>query len=138
MRPPKGEELQTVLSGGRRDRGVAVLERIDPAVAADAFLRLPFEEQKTRSWCLISDSGPVGNLPSCRELAGALTAIEHALQGAFSSVASVPRPSRNDSRPAILYATFVSVRYLLDNHSPGSIIDHTLSPSGIRTQLGKG
>jgi NitT/TauT family transport system ATP-binding protein len=46
VRPPKGEELQTVLSGGRWDRGVAVLERLDPTVAADALLSLSFDEQK--------------------------------------------------------------------------------------------
>jgi len=45
MKPPRGEELQTILSQGRWDRAIAILNRLDPAVAADAFLSLPHSEQ---------------------------------------------------------------------------------------------
>ena len=45
MKPPRGEELQTILSQGRWDRAIAILHRLDPAVAADAFLSLPYSEQ---------------------------------------------------------------------------------------------
>src|SRR5579863_585059 len=46
MNPPRAEELQTILAQGRWDRAVAILERLDPAVAADTFVSLPHEEQK--------------------------------------------------------------------------------------------
>jgi NitT/TauT family transport system ATP-binding protein len=42
----KAEELQTILAHGRVDRAVAILTRLDPAVAADAILSLPYEEQQ--------------------------------------------------------------------------------------------
>ena len=46
MKAPRAEELPTILSQGRWDRAVAVLTRLDPAVAADAFLSLPHPEQQ--------------------------------------------------------------------------------------------
>lgn len=46
MSPPRIEELHGVLSQGRWGRAVAILSRLDPTVAADAFLGLPFEEQQ--------------------------------------------------------------------------------------------
>ena len=42
----KAEELQTILAHGKVDRAVAILTRLDPAVAADAILGLPYEEQQ--------------------------------------------------------------------------------------------
>jgi NitT/TauT family transport system ATP-binding protein len=46
MKRAKSEELQTVLEQGRVDRAVAILEKLDPTVAADAFLSLPWESQQ--------------------------------------------------------------------------------------------
>jgi NitT/TauT family transport system ATP-binding protein len=46
MKPPRAEELRTILSQGRWERAVAILTGLDPAVAADAFLSLPNEEQE--------------------------------------------------------------------------------------------
>ena len=43
---PRTEELQTILAQGRSDRAVAILQRLDPKVAADAFMSLPYEEQQ--------------------------------------------------------------------------------------------
>ena len=45
MKPPRAEELQTILAQGRLDRAVAILQRLDPTVAADTFMSLPYEEQ---------------------------------------------------------------------------------------------
>src|SRR5580658_2916137 len=45
MKRPRAEELQTIVAQGRMDRAVAILERLDPTVAADTFLSLPYEEQ---------------------------------------------------------------------------------------------
>src|SRR5450755_1139078 len=46
MKPLRGEELHTILSQGRWDRAVTILHRLDPTVAADAFLSLSYEEQQ--------------------------------------------------------------------------------------------
>jgi NitT/TauT family transport system ATP-binding protein len=46
MNLAKAEELQSIVSHGRWDRAAAVLARLDPAVAADAFLSLPHHEQQ--------------------------------------------------------------------------------------------
>jgi len=46
MNPPRAEELQTILAQGRWDQAVAILQRLDPTVAADTFIGLPHEEQK--------------------------------------------------------------------------------------------
>src|ERR1035441_5380208 len=46
MKRARAEELQTILSQGRLDRAVAILEKLDPTVAADAFLSLPWESQQ--------------------------------------------------------------------------------------------
>ena len=46
MKPPKTEQLQTIVSEGRFDRAIAILSRLDPAVAADALMNLPYEEQQ--------------------------------------------------------------------------------------------
>lgn len=42
----KAEELHTILSHGRSGQAVAILNQLDPAVVADVFLRLPYEEQQ--------------------------------------------------------------------------------------------
>ena len=47
MKPTRPEELQTILSQGRWERAAALLGRLDPTVAADVFLSLPYEEQQT-------------------------------------------------------------------------------------------
>jgi NitT/TauT family transport system ATP-binding protein len=46
MKRPRSEELQTILAQGRFDRAIAILQRLDPTVAADTFLNLPYEEQQ--------------------------------------------------------------------------------------------
>jgi NitT/TauT family transport system ATP-binding protein len=46
MTRPKADELHTILAQGRFDRAVTILERLDPTVAADTFINLPFEEQQ--------------------------------------------------------------------------------------------
>ena len=39
-------ELQTVLREGRLDRAAAILQRLDPTVAADTFMNLTYDEQR--------------------------------------------------------------------------------------------
>ena len=46
MKLSKAEELHTILSQGRWDRAVEIVSHLDPAVAADALLGLPFAEQE--------------------------------------------------------------------------------------------
>src|ERR1039458_6108192 len=46
MKRARAEELQTILAQGRLDRAVAILGKLDPTVAADAFLSLPWESQQ--------------------------------------------------------------------------------------------
>ena len=46
MKRARAEELQTILAQGGLDRGAAILEKLDPTVAADAFLGLPWESQQ--------------------------------------------------------------------------------------------
>ena len=46
MKQPRDEELQTIIAQGRLDRAVAILQRLDPAVAADTFMSLPYEQQQ--------------------------------------------------------------------------------------------
>lgn len=46
MKTPRAEELETILAHGRWDRAAAVLARLDPTVAADAFLSLDYEQQQ--------------------------------------------------------------------------------------------
>lgn len=46
MKRSRAEELQTILAQGRLDRAVTILQRLDPTVAADTFMRTPYEEQK--------------------------------------------------------------------------------------------
>jgi NitT/TauT family transport system ATP-binding protein len=46
MKPPKPEQLHTIISEGRTDRAIAILSRLDPKVAADALLSLPHAEQQ--------------------------------------------------------------------------------------------
>jgi ABC-type multidrug transport system fused ATPase/permease subunit len=42
----RAEELHTILAQGRLDRAVAILQELDPAVAADTFMSLPYAEQQ--------------------------------------------------------------------------------------------
>jgi ABC-type nitrate/sulfonate/bicarbonate transport system ATPase subunit len=46
MKRPRAEELQTIVAQGRMDLAVAILERLDPTVAADTLMSLPYEEQR--------------------------------------------------------------------------------------------
>jgi NitT/TauT family transport system ATP-binding protein len=46
MNPPRAEELHTIVSQGRWDRAGSILGQLDSAVAADAFLSLPYEQQE--------------------------------------------------------------------------------------------
>jgi NitT/TauT family transport system ATP-binding protein len=46
LKPPKAEKLHTIIAEGRFDRAIGILNRLDPAVAADAFMSLPYEEQQ--------------------------------------------------------------------------------------------
>ena len=45
MKRARAEELQTILAHGRVDRAVSILQKLDPTVAVDAFLTLPWESQ---------------------------------------------------------------------------------------------
>src|SRR5579871_6356617 len=47
MNPPKADQLRAVLTQGNWDRAVAMLQKVEPAVAAGAFLEMPFERQQT-------------------------------------------------------------------------------------------
>ena len=46
MKRPRAEELQAILAKGRLDRAVEILEGLDPTVAADTFINLPYEDQQ--------------------------------------------------------------------------------------------
>jgi len=46
MKRPRAEELETILAQGRIGEAVAILQLLDPEVAADALMSLPFEEQQ--------------------------------------------------------------------------------------------
>jgi len=46
MKRSRAEELHTILAQGRLDRAVTILQRLDPTVAADTFMSMPYEEQK--------------------------------------------------------------------------------------------
>jgi NitT/TauT family transport system ATP-binding protein len=47
MNPTAAEKLQESLSQGRPEQAMALLMRLDPAVAADSLMRLPFEQQQS-------------------------------------------------------------------------------------------
>ncbi len=47
MAPPLTESVRNVLSQGRPDEAAAMLQRLDPAAAAEICAALPFEEQQT-------------------------------------------------------------------------------------------
>src|SRR5580704_16341597 len=46
MKFPRAEELQTILDRGQLDRAIGVLQQLDPAVAADAFMSTPWKQQQ--------------------------------------------------------------------------------------------
>jgi NitT/TauT family transport system ATP-binding protein len=46
MNPPTAEKLQELLSQGRPEHAVTLLQRLEPEVAADLVMRIPFEEQQ--------------------------------------------------------------------------------------------
>jgi len=45
MSPPTAQKLQELLSQGRTDQAVALLQHLDPDVAADLVMSVPYEEQ---------------------------------------------------------------------------------------------
>jgi NitT/TauT family transport system ATP-binding protein len=45
MNPPSTDKLRSILARGGADKAADLLQRLDPAVAADAILDLPFEDQ---------------------------------------------------------------------------------------------
>ena len=46
MNPPSTDKLRSILARGGPDKVADLLQRLDPAVAADALLDLPFEDQR--------------------------------------------------------------------------------------------
>ncbi|MBZ5611465.1 MAG: AAA-associated domain-containing protein [Acidobacteriia bacterium] len=46
MNRTRADELQTILGQGGWDRAVAILQRLDPTVAADTFMSMPYEDQQ--------------------------------------------------------------------------------------------
>ena len=46
MNPPTAEKLQELLSQGRSEHAVALLNRLDPDVAADLVMSIPYDEQQ--------------------------------------------------------------------------------------------
>jgi NitT/TauT family transport system ATP-binding protein len=46
MNPPTAEKLQELLSQGRSEHAVTLLQRLDPDAAADSVMHIPFEEQQ--------------------------------------------------------------------------------------------
>jgi NitT/TauT family transport system ATP-binding protein len=46
VKPPRTEELASIVSQGDWDRAVAILTRLDPSVAAESFLSLPYDVQQ--------------------------------------------------------------------------------------------
>jgi NitT/TauT family transport system ATP-binding protein len=47
MNPPSTDKLRSILARGGWEKAADLLQRLDPAVAADALLDVPFEEQRT-------------------------------------------------------------------------------------------
>ena len=45
MKRPRAEDLQTILAQGHLERAIAILQRLDPGVAADTLMSMPYEEQ---------------------------------------------------------------------------------------------
>ena len=46
MSPPSAHKLRSVLSQSGWEKAAEILQRLDPAVAADALLDVPFDEQR--------------------------------------------------------------------------------------------
>ena len=46
MERPRAEELQEIIAHGSLDRAITILERLDPAIAADTFINMPHEQQE--------------------------------------------------------------------------------------------
>ena len=46
MNPPSTDKLRSILARGGSEKAADLLQRLDPAVAADAFLDMPFEDQR--------------------------------------------------------------------------------------------
>jgi NitT/TauT family transport system ATP-binding protein len=46
MNPPSTDKLRSILARGGSDKAADLLQRLDPAVAADALLDMPFEDQR--------------------------------------------------------------------------------------------
>jgi len=65
MKQPTAEMLQEIVSQGRTEHAVTLLQRLDPAVASDLFMRMRFEEQRTLFVALPVDSAAalLGHFP---------------------------------------------------------------------------
>ena len=46
MKLTKPDELQTILNRGELGRAAGIFQQLDPAVAADSFLGMPWEQQQ--------------------------------------------------------------------------------------------
>jgi NitT/TauT family transport system ATP-binding protein len=46
MNPPSTDKLRSILARGGPDKAAVLLQRLDPAVAADALIDIPFEDQR--------------------------------------------------------------------------------------------
>src|SRR5208283_2332769 len=46
MNPPSTDKLRSILARGGPEKAAVLLQRLDPAVAADALLDIPFEDQR--------------------------------------------------------------------------------------------
>jgi NitT/TauT family transport system ATP-binding protein len=46
MKRPRAEELQTIVAQGHLDRATAILQGLDPSVAADTLMSMPYERQQ--------------------------------------------------------------------------------------------
>jgi Mg/Co/Ni transporter MgtE len=46
MNPPSTDKLRSILARGGPEKAADLLQRLDPAVAADAMLDMPFEDQR--------------------------------------------------------------------------------------------
>ncbi len=46
MNPPSTDKLRSILARGGAEKAAELLQRLDPAVAADALIDIPFEDQR--------------------------------------------------------------------------------------------
>src|SRR5579864_4830125 len=66
MKRGRAEELQTIVAQGRLDRAVAILQRLDPTVAADTLMSMPYEEPQVLFHSRSAASTPTHSSPAPR------------------------------------------------------------------------